>query len=203
VTLEMTAAFTVAFFLLAVSPGPGLAAILSRSLSGGLPAGLAVTSGLVIGDAIFLSIAMVGLSAIANTMGPVFQIIKYAGAAYLIWLGVQSLRSAAKPVSIQERTSVPLWKDVMLGLTVTLGNPKPILFYGALLPAFLDLSIVTPRDFAVLMTVVTAVSIAVYTGYMLLMERAKRLLSSTRAVERLSQATGVMLIGSGVAVASR
>jgi threonine/homoserine/homoserine lactone efflux protein len=202
-TFEMTAAFSVAFFLLAVSPGPGLAAILSRSLGSGLPAGLAVTTGLVVGDAVFLSVAMVGLSAIANTMGPVFQAIKYAGAAYLVWLGVQALRSAGTPMSIQERTAVPLWKDVALGLIVTLGNPKPILFYGALLPAFLDLSVVSPRDFVVLMTVVATVSIAVYTGYMLMIERARLLLSSTRAIERLNQATGVMLIGSGVAVATR
>ena len=80
-TLEMTAGFVGAFFLLAVSPGPGLAAILSRTLGGGMPSGFAVTAGLVIGDAIFLCIAMVGLSAIASAMGPMFQIVKYAGAA--------------------------------------------------------------------------------------------------------------------------
>jgi threonine/homoserine/homoserine lactone efflux protein len=86
---------------------------------------------------------------------------------------------------------------------VTLGNPKPILFYGALLPTFLDLSIVTAGDFMILMSVVVAVSFIVYSGYILLIERARSLLSSTRAAKRLSQATGVMLIGSGVAVASR
>ena len=202
-TLQMTFAFAAAFFVLALSPGPGLAAILSRSLVSGLPAGLAVTSGLVIGDAIFLGIAMVGLSAIANTMGPMFQVIKYAGAAYLIWIGVQALRAAAKPVAIEARPSGSLLKDVGLGLVVTMGNPKPILFYGALLPTFLDLSTVTARDFAILMAVVVAVSVAVYSGYMIVIERARRLLNSTRAVKRLNQATGLMLIGSGIAVASR
>ena len=202
-TLQMTFAFAAAFFVLALSPGPGLAAILSRSLVSGLPAGLAVTSGLVIGDAIFLGIAMVGLSAIANTMGPMFQVVKYAGAAYLIWIGVQALRAAAKPVAIEARPAAALWKDVGLGLVVTMGNPKPILFYGALLPTFLDLSTVTASDFAILMAVVVAVSVAVYSGYMIVIERARRLLNSTRAVKRLNQATGLMLIGSGIAVASR
>jgi threonine/homoserine/homoserine lactone efflux protein len=202
-TLEMTAAFAAAFFLLALSPGPGLAAILSRALGSGLTAGLAVTGGLIVGDAVFLGIAMIGLSAIANTMGPLFQVVKYAGAAYLIWLGVQALRAASKPVVVESRPAAALSKDVSLGLVVTLGNPKPILFYGALLPTFLDLSTVTIRDFAVMMATVVVVSFVVYGGYMMLIARARRFLASTRAVQRLNQATGVVLIGSGVAVAAR
>ena len=207
-TIEMTAAFAGAFFLLAISPGPGLVAILSRTLGGGFPAGLMVTTGLVIGDAIFLAVAMVGLSAIASTMGPLFQIIKYAGAAYLVWLGVQAFRAASAKIEIDAAAplaarAVSLWKDLGLGLFVTLGNPKPILFYGALLPTFLDLSQTSPRDFAVLMAVVVIVSFAVYSAYMLMVERARRLLNSTRTIRRLNQTTGVMLIGSGIVVASR
>ena len=202
-TLEMTAAFVGAFFLLAVSPGPGLVAILSRTLGGGMPSGFAVTAGLVIGDAIFLGIAMVGLSAIASAMGPMFQIVKYVGAAYLIWLGVQALRSPNANVSVDAQQSGGLLKDLGLGLFVTLGNPKPILFYGALLPTFLDLSRISPIDFAILLSVVVVVSVAVYGGYMIMADRARHNLSSTRAARRLNQATGVMLIGSGLVVASR
>ena len=202
-TPETTAAFVAAFFLLALSPGPGLAAILSRSLGGGLSAGLAVTTGLIVGDAIFLAVAMVGLSTIANTIGPLFQVIKYAGAVYLIWLGIQAIRSAGTPIELLAKPAGALWTDIGLGLVVTLGNPKPILFYGALLPTFLDLATVTAHDFSILMAVVVIVSFVVYSGYMLLVERARRLLSSTRTVQRLNQATGVMLIGSGLVVASR
>jgi threonine/homoserine/homoserine lactone efflux protein len=86
---------------------------------------------------------------------------------------------------------------------VTLGNPKPILFYGALLPTFLDLSKASVSDFAVMMAVVFGVSFVVYSSYMLMIERARQLIASTRTVKRLNQATGVMLIGSGVAIASR
>jgi threonine/homoserine/homoserine lactone efflux protein len=203
-TLEMAAAFAAAFFLLALSPGPGLAAILSRSLGSGLPAGFAVVSGLVIGDAIFLAAAMIGLSAIASTLGPLFQVVKYAGAAYLIWLGIQAIIASNAPVKISASSApAALWRDVALGLMVTLGNPKPILFYGALLPTFLDLATVGPRDFAVMMAIVTVVSFMVYLGYMLMIERARQLFATTSAAKRLNQATGVMLIGSGVAVASR
>lgn len=202
-TLEMTAAFAAAFFLLALSPGPGLAAILSRSLGSGIPAGLAVTGGLVVGDAIFLAIAMIGLSAIANTLGPMFQVVKYAGAVYLIWLGFKTLQSAIRPIEIGAQPAGALWKDVALGLIVTLGNPKPILFYGAILPTFLDLTTVSIVDFAILMAVVVCVSFVVYLAYMLTIERARRLLASTRTLKRLNQGTGVVLICSGVAVAMR
>jgi threonine/homoserine/homoserine lactone efflux protein len=204
-TIEMTLAFTAAFVLLALSPGPGLAAILSRALGGGMPAGMAVTSGLVIGDALFLAAAMVGLSTIANTLGPLFQIIKYAGAAYLIYLGIETLRAARKPIEITATpsSSTSLARDVGLGLFVTLGNPKPILFYGALLPTFMDLKTVTVTDFLILMSIVTIVATVVYAGYILAIDRARRIFASTRAGERLNQVTGVMLIGSGIAVASR
>ena len=198
---------------MALSPGPGLAAILSRSLGGGLAAGLAVVGGLVIGDAIFLAAAMIGLSAIASTLGPLFLIVKYVCACYLIWLGVQALRAASQPFEVRGEVggsaeanapnTKPLWQDVGLGLMVTLGNPKPILFYGALLPTFLDLATVSPHDFLVLMTIVTIVSFLVYLGYMLMIERARQMFASTSTVKRLQQATGVMLIGSGIAVASR
>jgi threonine/homoserine/homoserine lactone efflux protein len=207
-TVEAMTAFAGAFFLLALSPGPGLAAILSRALGSGTASGLAVTFGLVIGDALFLAIAMVGLSAIANAMGPMFQAVKYTGAAYLIWLGVHAWRDAGKPFELSTQASgAPwsraLWKDIGLGLMVTLGNPKPILFYGALLPTFLDLTTIGARDFAMLMSVVIVVSFLVYGGYILLIERARRHLSSTRTIQNLNKATGIMLVGSGIVVASR
>jgi threonine/homoserine/homoserine lactone efflux protein len=203
VTYETTAAFAAAFFILALSPGPGLAAIISRALGGGMPAGLAVTAGLVVGDAVFLGAAVIGLSAIAQTLGPLFQVVKYAGAAYLIWLGIRAFRAAGTPVEFRARASGALWKDVGLGLMVTLGNPKPILFYGALLPTLFDPSSVTLRDCAVLMAVIVGISFIVYSGYIVMIRRARRMLSSTRTVQRLNQATGVMLIGAGIAVASR
>lgn len=202
-TIEMTLAFAAAFFVLAVTPGPGMAAILSRALVDGMSAGLTVAAGLILGDAIFLAIAIVGLSAIAATLGPGFQIVKYAGAAYLIWLGIKTWRAAGAPLAVEGQTSVSRAKDFALGLFVTLGNPKPILFYGALLPTFMDIQAASVVDFFVLMAVVVLITFAVYGSYIAMIERARRAFASTRAVQRLNQATGVMMIGSGVVVATR
>jgi threonine/homoserine/homoserine lactone efflux protein len=202
-SLETTAAFAIAFFLLALAPGAGLAMILSRTLGSGLAAGFAVTTGLVIGDFIFMGIAMVGLSAIATSIGPLFQIVKYAGAVYLIWLGYRALTAASKPIEVEARKATAWWREVGVGLLVTLGNPKPILFYGALLPTLLDMSSIGWNDYVVMSGIVVGVSYLVYGGYMVLINRARRLMISARAIKRLNQATGTMFIGSGILVATR
>ena len=162
-----------------------------------------MTTGLVVGDFIFLGVAMAGLSAIAAAIGPLFQVVKYAGAAYLIWLGYRAFRAASKPIEIEVRKGTALWRDVGLGLLVTVGNPKPILFYGALLPTLLDIRSIGLSDYLVMSGVVIGISYAVYGGYMLLLERTRRFLISERATKRLNQATGTMLIGSGILVATR
>jgi threonine/homoserine/homoserine lactone efflux protein len=200
-TLEALAVFSGAFLLLAVSPGAGLAMILSRALGSGMASGFAVVTGLIF---VFLGVAMVGLSAVATAMGPLFQILKYAGAAYLIWLGIGAFRAAAAPITVAAgAASSPWWRDIGLGLFVTLGNPKPILFYGALVPTLLDVSAIGAREFLTLGAVITVISYVVYGAYMLMIERARRLLLSTRAVRTMNIATGGMFIGSGVLVATR
>jgi threonine/homoserine/homoserine lactone efflux protein len=202
-TPESLLAFAVGMTLLSLSPGPGLAAILSRTWTSGLGAGFAVTAGLVVGDFLFLGIAAIGLTAIATTLGPLFQIVKYAGALYLIWLGVKLILAASKPLTVEASPPVHPGRDVGMGLLVTLGNPKPILFYSALLPTFLDVTAIGIGDFLLLGAVVVAVSFTVYGGYMVLADRSRRMLASTAVVRRLNQATGAVLVGSGIVVASR
>jgi threonine/homoserine/homoserine lactone efflux protein len=209
--IESTLAFAVTFFLLAVTPGAGLAMILSRTLGAGMAAGFAVTTGLILGDFAFLAMAIVGLTAMASAMGPLFQVVKYIAAAYLLWLGYRALAQAAHssaPITLTTSTPTPasarpLWRDVAVGLLVTLGNPKPLLFYGALLPSLMDVRQIGSADLVLLGAVVVVISYPVYGVYMALVERARRLLISQRAVKRLHQATGTMFIISGALVATR
>jgi threonine/homoserine/homoserine lactone efflux protein len=201
------ALFSIAFFLLALAPGAGLAMILSRTLGSGLAAGFAVTAGLVMGDFIFMGIAAAGMSAIAQMLGPMFQVLKYLGAAYLIWLGYKALTAEAKPIELSAQRSgsrsIPLWREVMMGLLVTLGNPKPILFYSALMPTLMNISSISLKDYALLGCIVILISTLVYGAYMLVIEKARRMLLSARANKRLNQATGAMFIGSGIWVVTR
>ncbi len=90
-----------------------------------------------------------------------------------------------------------------MGLLVTLGNPKPILFYSALMPTLMNMSNITFNDYVVLGSIVIVISTLVYGAYMLMIERARRMLLSARATRRLNQTTGTMFIGSGIWVATR
>ena len=202
-TLESAIAFAIGMFLLALSPGPGLATIVSRALASGPLAGLAVTAGLILADFAFMGVAMVGLTAIATTLGPLFQIVKYAGAAYLLWLGYRTFRDSATPLIVAPKSGKGLVKDIGLGFLVTLGNPKAILFYSALLPTFLDMTRIGFGDYVSLAGIVVVISYLVYGGYIFLAERSRRLLSSTSASRLFNRLTGSVLIGAGVAVAAR
>lgn len=206
-TLESLLAFTLAMVLLAASPGPGFLMVVARALSGGLAAGLAAIAGLVLGDLLFLGLAILGLGALAAVMGEFFLAVKILGAAYLIWLGVKTWRSRpdlpelAAPEASKIR--MPHHRSAALGFFVTLGNPKAILFYGALLPTFIDVTALTAADVGVLAVVVTLVLFAVLGVYACLAARASLLLKSPRALTWLNRTTGGLLVGAGVAVAAR
>ncbi|MBG3875783.1 LysE family translocator, partial [Desulfovibrio oxamicus] len=87
-TAHSLAALAVALFILAITPGPGVFAVLSAALGRGLPTALALTAGIICGDMIFLLLAMAGLTVLAESMGELFLLVRLGGAAYLIWLGI-------------------------------------------------------------------------------------------------------------------
>ena len=96
-TLLSTLSFTIAMLVLAASPGPGVFSTVSRSLSCGFRPALAVISGIILGDIIFLLFAIFGLAILAQTLGSFFIIIKLLGGGYLIWLGIKTFCSDASP----------------------------------------------------------------------------------------------------------
>lgn len=103
-TAHSLAALAVALFILAITPGPGVFAVLSAALGRGLPTALALTSGIICGDLIFLLLAMAGLTVLAESMGELFLVVRLGGAAYLIWLGIGLWRGAgtARPMAVPE-----------------------------------------------------------------------------------------------------
>lgn len=202
-TFEQILAFSVTMALWTALPGPGLAVVVSRALVSGRKAGFAVIAGLVLADVIFLGIAFVGLMAIAAAMGPMFQILKYAGAAYLIWRGYRLIVTPDSPVAVEPEQAGDIWRDVGLGLLATLSNPKAILFFGALLPTMIDVTVVAMADFAVLAGIVAAISSFIYGCCVILASRTRHLLVSAGVAGYIRKVTGSLLIGSGVVVATR
>jgi len=201
--IESLLAFALGTTLMAISPGPGLAAVLSRSTVSGFLSGAMVVLGLVIIDFLFLGLAIIGLSAVATFLGPLFQIVKYGAALYLIWLGYQTIKASGKPVTVAPATATSYMKDIGLGAIVTLGNPKAILFYGAFLPTFFNVSHMRLVDFLVICSVITAISFLVYGTYMLLAGSVQKIYGSTKLHKHIQQTTGVVFIGSGAVIAVR
>lgn len=206
-SLATLLAFTLAMFLLAISPGPGFLMVVARALTGGFAAGLAAIAGMVLGDILFLVLAVLGLSALASVMGEFFLAVKLLGAAYLIWLGVKMWRSHPALAQMETpeaaRKRMPIWRSAALGFFVTLGNPKAILFYGALLPTFVDFALLTAADVVVLSAIVAAMLFLVLGVYAFLAARAGRAIRSTRAMVWLNRVTGGLLVAAGIAVATR
>jgi threonine/homoserine/homoserine lactone efflux protein len=130
-------AFLLASLVLAITPGPGVLYIVTRTLSQGRRAGLASLCGIACGNLGNAAAASIGLAAVLKVSAVAFFIIKFAGAAYLVFLGIKALR---KPRAVQAVGNGTLVSPALLfrdGFIVALLNPKTALFFAALLPQFM------------------------------------------------------------------
>ena len=139
-------AFTVALTIAAFLPGPGMTAVVARALAVGFRGTLPLVLGMILGDLTFLACAALGLAALANTFETVFTVVKWAGAAYLVFLAFQlwTAKPQADEVSAENGAQRSFLRVTIGGLVLTLGNPKTIVFYMALLPSVIDLATLTP-----------------------------------------------------------
>jgi threonine/homoserine/homoserine lactone efflux protein len=203
VTLPTALALAAAVFVLGVTPGPGVFAGVARALASGLGPAVAFATGMVVGDIVLLLLVVFGLAAVAETMGELFLFVKIAGGAYLVWLGVKLWRAEPIPAGAGVETERGFWRNSLGGFALTLGNPKAILFYAAFLPSFLDLAGLDASGILITVAVVASVLFVVMMGYMLAAARARRLFQSARSMRRLNRGAGALLVGAGVAVATR
>lgn len=206
-TTDSLLTLALAILVFGASPGPGIFAVVARALSQGFGAAMAMTGGLILGDLVFLTLAVSGMSALAATMGEAFLVLKLAGGAYLVWLGVKAWRSKPEPVSTGEAGATaaghgPL-RVFLGGFAVTLSNPKAILFYAAILPTILDLQAIDAAGLVAAGAVVAAVLLVVCAGYALLAAGARGVFTSSKAMRRLNRVSGALLMGAGVAIATR
>jgi len=193
-------AFAGTFFIFAASPGPDNMTIVARTMSHGAASGIAYGMGTVAGILIFLVLAAFGLSRLAAEMAVAMTVLRYAGAAYLVWMGIK-LWTAAPVVPelapLGNRRGLPA--IFATGVALNLGNPKMPLFYLALLPNVVGAAL-TPDEVGLLAVVIVAVEIVVIGGYVLLAGRARRALRSPVMVRRANRTAGTVMIGAGVAV---
>lgn len=134
----LLSAFLLASVVLAVTPGPGVLYIVTRTLVQGRGYGLASVAGVAIGNLGNALAASLGLAALFAISSLAFSVVKYAGALYLVYLGVQMLRSAGAEKAVTPQAAVSIGRVFRDGLVVALLNPKTTVFFAAFLPQFLS-----------------------------------------------------------------
>ena len=203
----LLSAFLIASFVLAVTPGPGVFYIVTRSLLQGRRSGLASVAGVAVGNLGNALGACIGLAALFSVSTSAFTIVKYAGAAYLVYLGVQALRS--QPAVASEASATPqqpshtsagrIFRD---GFLVALLNPKTAIFFAAFLPQFIDPIAAPMMQSATLASLFVAIAAMTDTIYALAAGWMAPRLTRARGVRSAGRyLTGGAFIGLGVLTA--
>ena len=198
------AIFAVALFLNAGSPGPSIAALVGRVLAKGWRDVAPFVAAMWIGEVIWLTLAIAGLATLAETFHLAFLAIKYLGVAYLLYLAWKMWTAPTAAESGQEISGrdgpVPMF---IAGLTVTLGNPKIMVFYLAMLPTLIDVANVGFFEWAVISLTMLVVLAGIDITYIALAARARRLLKSPRAMRIANRAGATAMGGAATTIALR
>ena len=160
-------AFFAASLALAVTPGPAVVYIVTRTLAQGRGAGLASAAGVALGNLGNATGAAIGLAALFAVSSLAFTVVKYAGAAYLIWLGIRALRAPGAGSGETRFGTASLRRIFRDGFLVALLNPKTAIFFAAFLPQFMDPAASTPLQSIALGTVFVVIAVATDTAYVL------------------------------------
>lgn len=193
------------FALAASVPGPCMIAISARAAQAGFGRAMILSLGVGTGDMCFLLLTAFGLGWVATEMAPVFTVIRFVGAGYLFWLGFRALTARGGNGAQESCRLRSPWGDYLGGLATCLSNPKVILFYGSVLPAFMDMSALSTVGLLEAAATIWCVLMTVCAAYAYAASRLGRCLTRNggggRVAGLLRRATGVVFIGCGVAVA--
>lgn len=204
------AAFIATCVLLAVTPGPNMALIISATLSGGLTGGIATLLGTLTGLTILVAIATLGMTSVMVLMAEWFDVIRWLGAIYLVVLGVRQLWSwwrsrrlsaAATAAAVPATRSLSAGGRYLQGVVVSLSNPKVLLFLGAFFPQFVNPSLAPGPQLAVLAILFVAVLTAVDVSYTVAIAQARARIDLAR-LRTLDALSGVLLVAGGLVLAT-
>lgn len=196
-SMQAYLAFVAACIALALLPGPIVTLVIANGLRHGTRAALTNILGVQVGLLIVIGVLAVGLTSLMATMGYWFNWVRFAGAAYLVWLGIKLIRSPVEGVDADAPPPPPRGGFLLQGFVVALSNPKLLVFFGAFIPQFMDMS----KDHLsqVLVLGITFMVLAGLTDgiYALLAGQARSFFSSRRT-RMMSRVSGGFMIGGGI-----
>ncbi|WP_210526996.1 LysE family translocator [Rubellimicrobium arenae] len=195
--LSTWAGFVLASSVLLVIPGPTILLVVSYALGQGMRAAAPLAVGVALGDFTAMTLSMLGLGAVLHASALLFTLLKWAGAAYLLWLGVQLWRAGGTLGAQPRQDGARPLRMVGHAWLVTALNPKSITFFVAFLPQFLDPGQDLGPQMMVMEATFLALAFANALGYGLLAARAGRVAASPRLVRAFNRTGGTLLIGAG------
>ncbi len=196
-------AYSGALFIAAAIPGPGMTAIVARALGSGFRPTFFMGLGLILGDLCYLTAVVLGLALVAQTFTTPFLIIKYLGALYLCHIAWKLWTAGLLPQDIEAQRATHAGLSFLSGFLLTLGNPKTMLFYVALVPTLLPLDRIGAQDYALLVSITFSVLMAVLVPYILLASQARSLLKKPAALKALNRSAASVLAGTAAYIATR
>lgn len=198
--------FAGTLFAAAITPGPAIAALLARIMGGGLRGTPLFVIGMIMGDLVWFTLAILGVAAIASTYALAFTILKWLGAAYLLYVawhmwtakGVAPTKADDPAVKPSSRFAA-----LLAGLTMNLSNPKVVIFYMALMPNIVPMDEISLLGYGELAGTLAFVLLSVFGIYASLAISAKKLISSQKAFQRLNKGSSVVMVGVAATMVTR
>jgi threonine/homoserine/homoserine lactone efflux protein len=189
----------------ALTPGPAVTAIVARAITDGVRPALAINAGVVTGDLLFFALAAAGMAAAAHSLGELFTVLRWLGAAYLVWQGITLWRF--EPRSVTSVGGAPheshFWRNYGAGLLLMVGHVQAMLFYAALMPGFVNLAELRLPDLLLLAAMLVVVIGGVNTGYAFAAGRARRFFADERALRAVNRVAGTLMFVAAALVATR
>ena len=196
--LHLFLAYCLAVAILVLIPGPVVTLVVANSLSQGSRSGLATVAGASIGNAILLGATAIGLVAFFALMSEIFEVVRWAGALYLIWLGIRAWQAnGGQGLAVATAAKKTSRAVFVQGFLIAITNPKAIIFYNAFLPQFVDSHL--PAGPQLLAMIATMIVMALLSdgAYALLAGRARGWFTSPGRRRLQGRITGTLLIGLG------
>lgn len=202
VSPELWLAFAAAAAVLIAIPGPTTLMVLGHTMSGGWRMGALSLVGVTLGDICAITLSVLGFSAVLAASATAFLVMKWLGAAYLVWLGIQLWRSPPPQLTVQAQVPGGGGRAVAQTFLVTLLNPKGLLFFAAFLPQFIDPARPLWPQVIVFMITFDLLAALIQGAYILAMGRARGVIANPRVLKNMNRAGGAMLVGAGLLTAT-
>ena len=191
---ELFTAFVLITFVLIITPGPIVTLLIATGATHGVRAALTTVIGSTIGNAILIAAIAAGLSWVLKNAIELFEILRWAGVAYLVWLGIQAWRNAGKPVAAPPKKRVYFWRGMFVALT----NPKTIAFFTAFLPQFVDPSLPAERQLFVMCVASILIAFVFDSIWATASGLGRAWFMKPARAKLLGRLSGTVLIGGGI-----